>query len=73
MESVALSPSIWGRLGILLAGLRSPAKPQSDPKHSPNDQRAERDCINELIWNHPELFSSEMDVHLMTHMRRGRF
>jgi hypothetical protein len=73
MASVTLLPSIWDRLGTLLADLKDRSTRQSDPKHSPNDQRSERDCINELIWNHPELFSSEMDVQLMTHMRRGRF
>ena len=73
MEAVTLSSSIWGRLETLLAGLKTPTSPKSNPKHSQNDQKAERDCINELIWSHPELFSSEMDIQLMSHMRRGRF
>lgn len=65
MTSEFLAPSILGRLGDLFSGLRH--NPASSRRNAtPDDLRAERDFLNEVIWTNPYAFSSELDVqHMM--------
>ena len=73
MASHTMAPSIWTSFGRLFGGLAkdSAHKLQSEP--SASDLRAERDFINEMVWNNPDAFSSELDVQNMLNCYPGRF
>ncbi len=73
MASRTMSPSIWYSLGNLFGGLTGNAPHRSKLQPSPEELRAERDFINEMIWKNPDAFSGELDVQNMMHMYPGKF
>ncbi len=73
MASYSTSPSSWRGLGGLFAGLAKTSCGQSNPKPTASELRAEREFINEMIWNHPDAFSSELDIQTMMSVFPNRF
>lgn len=73
MASYSLSPSIWSSFGNLFGGLTGNNGTSPTFKPTPDELRAERDFINEMLDNNPDAFSSELDVQCMMHMYPGRF
>lgn len=73
MTSRALPPSIWSNLTALLRSSDKAKEAQARSKLSPDYRQAEHDCVKDFIWDHPELFSCELDVQNSMRMYRGRF
>jgi len=73
MTSFALSPSTWSNLTALFTGSKHVEETQTCSKRSLEYRQAELDCVKDLIWDHPELFSSELDVQNAMYMYSGRF
>lgn len=72
MMSIPLTPSFLKSCVSWLSD-RTGTVAGHDPKEPEHlIRQAERDLVNEMIWNCPEAFSSELDVHYMMHMHRGR-
>ncbi len=67
-----LMPNLWVSFETLLASLRRTSKARPSSENTPETRRAERDLINEMIWNNPDAFSSGLDVEYMMRMSRGR-
>lgn len=72
MFANTLSPGIWTSLGALFD--RFVATPEDDGKPpSPEELKAERDYVQDMIARNPEAFTSDLDVLSMMHMFNRRF
>ncbi|MCB1313165.1 MAG: hypothetical protein KDK29_15390 [Sedimentitalea sp.] len=65
-------PNLRAGLETWLAGLKRSRKTRPVPDATPETRRAERDLIEEVIWSHPDAFSSGLDIEYMVRMTRGR-
>ncbi len=65
-------PNPWVNFEPLLVSLRRTKKPHPISENTSETRRAERDLINEMIWNNPDAFSCGLDVEYMIRMSRGR-
>ncbi len=73
MASQTMSPSIWTVFGGLFGWTKRAFPETRKPRLTDNDLHSERDYINEVIWNNPDAFSSELDVQNMMSLYPERF
>ena len=73
MSAHSLSPDIWNVFGNLFYRSVKSSTPKSDLETSADIRRAERECINEMIWSNPEAFSSALDFRGMMYGYRGTY
>ncbi len=73
MASHTMSPGIWTVFGGLFGWTKRAFPENQKSRPTDNDPHAEREYINEVIWNNPDAFSSELDVQNMMSLYPGRF
>lgn len=67
------SPGFWSFLASFPMRRSASRHVRTDMTDAPDDARARRAFIQEMLTRNPAAFSSELDVHNMMHMYPGRF
>ena len=62
MASHTMQPSLLINIGRRVGGVARNSETTTQPDLPTDAHRAERDFLNEMIWNTPDAFSSELDV-----------
>ena len=64
---------LWSRIEQLRNSLMSRRNIAAPPEDRQEDVSAERDFILEMMDKYPDAFQSELDIHNLAHLYRGKF
>lgn len=66
-------PGFWTRFEQLAKSLVSRRNIARPPEDRQEEVRAGRDFVLEMMDKYPDAFQSELDIHNLAHLYRGRF